>query len=762
MENNNSPSLLDQILANNESTNQNPVNPVTANGMPPEPKPPKKPREPMSTATILKLIGTLFLVFLIFMGMFLAYIVFNPDQAGFFVSVFGILPSDVANVLSGLINVSFGILSTIISIVFIVALFRAFWTPKEQKRKKLMLWLVAGFSGIIFFTVLAFWAFLFAQVQAANFANPNGNILVYDNDLFNNEKTKKDSQITNLNNLIGPITLRYNISDNAKTLAKRNGIKIENYEIDFDGAVCANGTSIAKGGDPVNESDIICTFNQLKNYEPSGQYDIIDYNGKKSKVDIPLTPVQIRGLVKITEQENKDGKLMRTYDASTLRQLGTPTWVFDSDRDRIITENYISLSPTDTPVILHFYLDNNSKKITYGRTFIVQNSNVKNSDGNIIVTQNPTNPQEYIFRLEDITSNPDNIISIDWKLNNTNDICINQKGASCAYVFTSYGQFTIEATVNLIGSQTKKVTKAFQIDAPIVLERHVKVTDKTGKLLNPETTYDYKTRSYVVKDITPPEKIFLDARDVISDNPGYTLKDVKWTISENNKSENRDGTKIEFDVTRAGRYSIVAEYTFEKNIKTGRDDDTRTAVDTVRLDLERKELYATLKVNTSSDYVPARVTVDASESHSEYSEIIKFVYDFGEGRAPAQGDAIQTYQYTTPGEKTITVTIIDSNGKQATAKQVLVLKDTPKNLDFTTSLSPGIKNSPVDFEATGTTGEIEDYLWNFGDNTPVSHGYQVSHTFAKSGKHTVTLTVRYVDGTEKSTRKEFVVVDSLE
>ena len=93
-----------------------------------------------------------------------------------------------------------------------------------------MLWLVAGFSGIIFFTVLAFWAFLFAQVQAANFANPNGNILVYDNDLFNNEKTKKDSQITNLNNLIGPITLRYNISDNAKTLAKRNGIKIENYD----------------------------------------------------------------------------------------------------------------------------------------------------------------------------------------------------------------------------------------------------------------------------------------------------------------------------------------------------------------------------------------------------------------------------------------------------------------------------------------------------------------------------------------------------
>lgn len=762
MENNNSPSLLDQILANNESTNQNPVNPVTANGIPPEPKPPKKPREPMSTATIFKLIGTLFLVFLIFMGMFLAYIVFNPDQAGFFVSVFGILPSDVANVLSGLINVSFGILSTIISIVFIVALFRAFWTPKEQKRKKLMLGLVATFSGIIFFTILGFWAFLFAQLQAANFANPNGNILVYDNDMFNNEKMKPYAQITNLSTLIGPITLRYNISDNAKTLAKRNGIKIENYEINFDGAICADGTSIAKGGDPVNESDIICTFDKLKNYNPSGRYTVTDYSGKTETVNIPLEQVQIRGLMKITEQENKDGKLMRTYDASALRQLGTPTWQYDDNQEKVITENYISISPTDTPVILHFYLDNNSKKITYSRSFIIQNSDVKNGDGNIIVTQNPTNPKEYIFRLEDITSDQDSIISIDWRLNGSSTICTNRKGVSCSHNFTSYGQFTIEATVNLIGGQSKKVVKNFQIDAPLELERHLKITDKSGKFLNPESTYDLKSRAYVIKDITPPEKIFLDARDVISDNPGYVLKDVNWTITENKESERKNGTKIEIDITRAGRYNIVAEYTFEKSIKTGRDDDTRVTTDTILLDLERKDLYAVLKINSSSDYVPARVTADASQSHSEYSEIIKFIYDFGEGRAPAQGDAIQTYQYMTPGEKTITVTIIDANGQQATAKQVVVLKDTPKNLNFTTSLSPGIKNSPVDFEATGTTGEIEDYLWNFGDNTPVSHGYQVSHTFAKSGKHTVTLTVRYVDGTEKSTRKEFVVVDSLE
>jgi hypothetical protein len=29
-------------------------------------------------------------------------------------------------------------------------------------------------------------------------------------------------------------------------------------------------------------------------------------------------------------------------------------------------------------------------------------------------------------------------------------------------------------------------------------------------------------------------------------------------------------------------------------------------------------------------------------------------------------------------------------------------------------------NTPVDFTADGTTGEIEEWIWNFGDNTAVA------------------------------------------
>jgi len=56
---------------------------------------------------VLKLIGSLLFIAIIFFGSFLAYIVFNPDQASFFVTIFGISPNDIQKLLKTLINSSF-------------------------------------------------------------------------------------------------------------------------------------------------------------------------------------------------------------------------------------------------------------------------------------------------------------------------------------------------------------------------------------------------------------------------------------------------------------------------------------------------------------------------------------------------------------------------------------------------------------------------------------------------------------------------------
>lgn len=209
------------------------------NGTPPI----KPPKQRASTASIFKFIGALILVSIIFFGSFLSYIVFNPDYAGFFITIFGIDPNDIAALLKSLINVSFGAIVALLAVVWIISLFRAIWTPKDQKRRKFLSIISAILLGIILFSIFTFWIFLFKKIADTDYTNPKGNILIYDNNLFIHEDTKDISRIYSLSQLIGPITLRFDISQHAQQIARKRGIQFLNYAIDFKGAKCNNGKS---------------------------------------------------------------------------------------------------------------------------------------------------------------------------------------------------------------------------------------------------------------------------------------------------------------------------------------------------------------------------------------------------------------------------------------------------------------------------------------------------------------------------------------
>jgi PKD repeat protein len=203
---------------------------------------------------------------------------------------------------------------------------------------------------------------------------------------------------------------------------------------------------------------------------------------------------------------------------------------------------------------------------------------------------------------------------------------------------------------------------------------------------------------------------------------------VLWKISNGKNVEERRGEKISIDFNQPLRYTIDAIYTFTREVP-GEKAIEDTIKETVIVDIERRSLMPRMNISTTSDYVPALVTIDASQSESENGEIKKFIFDFGEGKPLAEGDSIQQYSYTEPGDKQITLTIVAENGEKASLKKTLVLKDEIKTVDFTPSISPGIVGNVIDFEAIGTSGQIEEYIWNFGDNTPVSREYMTTHTY---------------------------------
>lgn len=178
--------------------------------------------------------------------------------------MFNIDPTDVATILRKFINGSFGIILLTLSILWIIALFRAFWTPREQKRKKTLSWMAAILIGIILFSVLAFWAYLFRQI--GEIAWDGGRISIYDNALYDDSTGRGMSALATTQNLIGPINLRYDIRGNAKALEANGVMKINRYEINFDSARCSDGTSIVSGDDPKNDQGIICSFDTAKTY----------------------------------------------------------------------------------------------------------------------------------------------------------------------------------------------------------------------------------------------------------------------------------------------------------------------------------------------------------------------------------------------------------------------------------------------------------------------------------------------------------------
>lgn len=719
----------------------------------------KKNRDPMTTGMILKLIGSVLIVALIVFGSFLAYIVFNPTNAVFFVSVFNIDPTDIKKILSLLINWIFGIMVFIFAIAWVVTLFRAIWTPRDQKRKRTMNWILAAIIGIFLFWALWLWAFLFEKVGATPWDNLSGTVIAYDNDLYIQDETKSISKLKTTKNLIGPITIKYDISTNAKSISDSEYLTIQSYEFNSDGWVCANGESIISGTDPNIEQWLICTFDQAKTYNVRGIYEGIDKRtGEVRKVAITPESVEIKWLLDINRDQNRLGKQIFTINASRIKNLGNPRWIYDTDKSQEKTQDYVVVEISKTPLVICLKVFGN----ICDRIFIVKDTETNTIRGTIAFDQSIVNPRTVHMTLSGLSLDPKEIINIDWMNDSQTRMCRGE-WLSCEYTFTSFGKNKVTATIELSNKKKYEISWEITIDEPLTLAKHGKIYAQDGSLITTDETYDAAVGAYVVKNLTLPQKVTLDAQDVITENPGYLFKEVVWTISSNTqKIDEKVGQKVIFDVPKSERYTIEAKYTFQKNIVNS-DKDIRTARDSFILDLDRKALQPVMNISTTGDYVPAKVTVDASSSYSANGEIKKFTFDFGEGRPPAIGDAIQTYQYTTAGEKKITLTIINEKWESSSIVKTVVLKDTPKTIGYSTSMSPWVVGMPVDFIADKSSGQIEEYIWNFGDNSPISRGYEVTHTFANAGTYSIMLTVRYSDGTEKSLPPQaFKVETSLE
>jgi PKD repeat protein len=144
--------------------------------------------------------------------------------------------------------------------------------------------------------------------------------------------------------------------------------------------------------------------------------------------------------------------------------------------------------------------------------------------------------------------------------------------------------------------------------------------------------------------------------------------------------------------------------------------------------------------------------------------ILYYLWDFGDGSPLLNTtDPITTHVYTAVGNYTVTLTVGDSEGLNDTISKTVKLRAYP-TAEFTWSPETPIATEQVTFNATlseANSGNITEYVWDFGDGTVVGTNYPIKkHTYSSAGNYSVTLTIKNSEGLSSSITKVITVLNA--
>ena len=150
----------------------------------------------------------------------------------------------------------------------------------------------------------------------------------------------------------------------------------------------------------------------------------------------------------------------------------------------------------------------------------------------------------------------------------------------------------------------------------------------------------------------------------------------------------------------------------------------------------------------------------ASENGS-YPDIVNYTWNFGDGSYEYGG--MVTHRYADDGYYNVTLTIIDTNGKNASITKQIYVRNVPPSVDFTISPCKIVAvGEPVIFNSTiyEPDGYIINYTWDFGDGS-YSYTRNATHVYTESGFYKVKFTAMDDDNDTGTKTKWIWVFDGI-
>ena len=719
----------------------------------------KKPqvKKSISAGTAFWFLWAILFIALVLGWAFITFVIFNaktPEDVSFFASLW-INLNDINSFLLKLTTFIFSIVIVIETVILIILIFKALFTKKEFKRKRTVGFILSTIMLIITFSTASLWMYLDKTIKwLPNWLELSyGMIQIYDNNLLNNEDIGKNGAIIqDLSSLIGPIDLKFDVSYLQRE-EQRIWFKVTKFIWDFgDGQKAESQTP-----------EVIHNFEKKWNYKVTLMLEWIDSRFPDKLTTKPASEnpnISVSYIVNVTEKTLENGGKTVSFDASDLKPLWEIEWYLQEDLTKPAYTWYMF-----QPSKIYFEPDligmkvKNSPSSYMTRIFTIR-WETSEIAGNIKSEVSFNNDLEYTFKVENIENNfwDGFIENFTWIIDGQEikkpwDILRLEDSSTVKYTFKEYGNYDIKVILTNSNGKSTQLTNRIETAKKIKLTNNIDFYLGTWKITN--VKYDPKVLEYFIYDVGIPTKIDFDAKHVRADNPLYALEEIKWDVGSDGNYEG-EGKNFSHEFNFWGFEEVTVKYKF---VHRRNKDDIVEFSEKINFEFVKKEAIVDLQIKSDSEYVPALVWFDASLSQVQNDDIVKFIYDYGDG-VVEERDAINPgHRYLKEWNYVVKLTIITKSWKEYSTSKSLVLKAFEAQVKIKASMTKDIPvNQEIDFLSTDSTGQIVRYYWEFGDGTSSSEA-NPSHAFKKAGTYVVKLTLDFANNNVMTNQIEIQVTE---
>lgn len=695
-------------------------------------------KKSISAGTAFWFLWAILFIALVLGWAFLTFVVLNaqtPEDVSFFANLW-INLNDINSFLLKITTFVFSVVIVLLTIVLIIFLFKALVTKKEFKKKRIALFIVSGFLLTVTFSTASLWMYLDKAIKwLPNWQEMSyGKIQMFDNNLLNDENIgKAGAIIQDASSLIWPIDIKFDVSYLQRD-EQRQWFQIQKYIWDF------GNRQIIETQIP----EVMYTFDTKWTHQVSLTLEGIDIRFPDRVTTKPASEspqITLSYVVDISDRILPNGGKTVSFDASDLRPLWEIEWYLKEDLSKPAYVWYM-FQPAKIyfePDLIGMRIKNSPSKFM-DRIFTIR-AETSEISWEIAYDVSYNNDLEYTFRVENIENNfwDGFIESFTWSIDGretkkTADILNIEESSTFKYTFREYGNYEVKVTL------TNSSGKSTQISAMVNTAKKIKLTNNIEFFMNnakiQNIKYDPKTLEYFIYDIGAPTRIDFDAKLVRADNPLYVLEEIKWDAGSD---ENYEGEWRQFshDFNFEGFEDVTVKYKFvHRRDKT----DIIEFEEKIHLEFVQKEAVVNLQMKSESEYAPTIVRFDASLSRVQNDNIVKFIYDYGNGIVEERDAINPWHRYLKAGNYTVTLTIVTQKGKEYSTSKSLVLKPFEAIAKIKTSLKRAPIGQEINFLSTDSLGQIVAYHWDFWDGN-FSRDANPSYAYKKSGTYKVKLTI---------------------